>query len=105
MAGAECEEGQSQMDRWAGPELKVILNHTQEFGLKSNGNKELMQGFKKGNFMTRFIFKVISLATVWRMDGRGCAEMGQECRRESREAAAGWRWCQLHQEGTSTGRK
>lgn len=33
------------MDRWAGPELKVILNHTQEFGLKSNGNKELNAGF------------------------------------------------------------
>lgn len=76
------------MDRWAGPEGKRLLNHTEEFGVESHGSGELMQGFKKGSFRIQFIFKMTSLATM--RNGAGGDEVGVE-------GAAGWRWCQLPQ--------
>lgn len=85
----EGEGGQSQRDRWAGPEQKGILNHTEEFGVQSNGSGELMQGFKTGSFMIRFVFKTTSLATVWNgAAGRG-GRSGGGCRPGMLPASSG----------------
>lgn len=60
--------------------MKGVLNHTEEFACESNGNGELIQGFKEESFVHVFL-KVTSLATVWRVD---CSGQGrQEQRRET----------------------
>ena len=41
----------------AGPDrAQHSTNHTKEFGLGSNDNRELIKGFKKKSFMIRFFF-------------------------------------------------
>lgn len=92
----EGEGAQSQLDRWAGPERKRLLNHTEEFGVESRGSGELMQGFKKGSFRIQFIFKMTSLAMM--QNGAGGDEVGVE-------GAAGRRRCQVPQPGSIRGRK